>query len=126
VLNRVTGYNIFSSNYAEVSFLRHFKLRQNLGFNYGANDRDQYYPRSVFEGFSVRGSALKSDNLWTSMVSESILSFNRKAGRHSLNAMSAATYERTQGGSTRAEAKGFPNDILRNENMQAGSRSCRW
>jgi TonB-linked SusC/RagA family outer membrane protein len=122
VLNRVTGYNIFSSNYAEVSFLRHFKLRQNLGFNYGANDRDQYYPRSVFEGFSVRGSALKSDNLWTSMVSESILSFNRKAGRHSLNAMSAATYERTQGGSTRAEAKGFPNDILRNENMQAAEQ----
>jgi TonB-linked SusC/RagA family outer membrane protein len=122
VLNRVTGYNIFSSNYAELSFLKHFKLRQNLGFNYGSNDRDQYYPRSVYEGFSVKGSAMKSDNLWTSMVSESILSFNRKVGKHSLNAMSAGTFERTNGSSSRVEAKGFPNDLLKNENMQAADQ----
>ncbi len=122
VLNRVTGYNIFSSNYAELSFLKYFKLRQNLGFNYGSNDRDQYYPRSVYEGFSVKGSALKAGSLWSSMVSESILSFNRKSGKHSLNAMTAGTFERTNGSSTRMEAKGFPNDLLKNENMQAADQ----
>lgn len=122
VLNRVTGYNIFSSNYMEASFFRDFKFRQNLGFNYGSNDRDQYYPRTVFEGFSVRGSALKADNLWTSLVSESILSFNRKIEKHSFNAMAASTFERTNGQSTRAEAKSFPNDLLQNENMQAAEQ----
>lgn len=122
VLNRVTGYNIFSSNYAEASFLKYFKFRQNLGFNYGSNDRDQYYPRTVYEGFSVKGSALKADNLWTSLVSESIFSFNRKTGRHSLNAMTAGTFERTNGSSSRTEAKGFPNDLLKNENMQAADQ----
>ena len=70
VLNRVTGYNIFSSNYMEASFFRDFKFRQNLGFNYGSNDRDQYYPRTVFEGFSVRGSALKADNLCIVILEE--------------------------------------------------------
>jgi len=122
VLNRVTGYNIFSSNYMEASFFRDFKFRQNLGFNYGSNDRDQYYPRTVFEGFSVRGSALKADNLWTSLVTESILSFNRKIEKHSFNAMAASTFERTNGQSTRAEAKSFPNDLLQNENMQAAEQ----
>ena len=122
VLNRVTGYNIFSSNYMEASFFRDFKFRQNLGFNYGSNDRDQYYPRTVFEGFSVRGSALKADNLWTSLVTESILSFNRKIEKHSFNAMAASTFERTNGQSTRAEAKTFPNDLLQNENMQAAEQ----
>ena len=122
VLNRVTGYTIFSSNYAEVSFLKDFKFRQNLGFNYGANTRDQYYPRTVFEGFSVKGSALKADNIWTSMVSESILTFNKKLDNHSINVMGASTFERTNGQSKRAEAKTFPNDLLQNENMQSAEQ----
>ncbi len=122
VLNKVTGVNIFSSNYAEVSFLRHFKLRQNLGFNYGSNTRDQYYPRTVYEGFSVKGSALKADNLWTSLVSESILSYQQKIGKHSVSVTTGSTFERTGGNSVRAEAKTFPNDLLANENLQAAEQ----
>lgn len=122
VLNRVTGVNIFSSNYAEISFLRNFKFRQNLGFNYGSNTRDQYYPRTVYEGFSVKGSALKADNLWTSLVSESILSFQQKFGKHSVSVTTGSTFERTNGGSVRAEAKTFPNDLLANENMQSAEQ----
>lgn len=122
VLNKVTGYNIFSSNYAEVSLLKSLKFRQNLGFNYGSNTRDQYYPRSVYEGFSVKGWGLKSDNLWTSLVSESILSFNKKVNKHTIGATGASTFERTNGQSKRAEAKTFPNDLLQNENMQAAEQ----
>ena len=122
VLNKVTGVNIFSSNYAEVSFLRNFKFRQNLGFNYGSNTRDQYYPRTVYEGYSVKGSALKADNLWASLVSESILSFQQKFGKHSIAVTTGSTFERTNGSSVRAEAKTFPNDLLANENMQAAEQ----
>lgn len=122
VLNKVTGYSVFSSNYAEATLLKQLKFRQNLGFNYGTNTRDQYYPRSVYEGFSVKGWGLKSDNLWTSLVSESILSFNKKFSKHSLGVTGASTFERTNGQSKRAEAKTFPNDLLQNENMQAAEQ----
>lgn len=122
VLNKLTGISIFSSNYAEVNFLRNFKFRQNLGFNYGSYTRDQYYPRTVFEGASEKGKALKADNLWTSFVTESILTYNKKLKKHNINVTGASTYERTNGTSTRAEARTFPNDLLQNENMQAAER----
>lgn len=122
VLNRVTGINIFTSNYAEVSFLKNFKFRQNLGFNYGSNVRDQYYPRTVYEGFSVKGHGLKADNVWTSLVSESLLSFQQKYNDHSLAFTGGSTFERTNGNSIRAEGKTFPNDFLQNENLQAAEQ----
>ena len=120
VLNKVKGLNIFSSSYVEASFLKNFKFRQNIGFSYSSNARDQYYPRSVYEGFSVRGSGLKSDNIWSSGVSESLLSFKKQFNKHSLNVVGASTFERTSGQSKRAEARTFPNDALQNENLAAG------
>jgi outer membrane receptor protein involved in Fe transport len=119
-LNKVKGLNIFSSSYVEASFLKNFKFRQNIGFSYSSNARDQYYPRSVYEGFSARGSGLKSDNIWNSGVSESLLSFKKQFNKHSLNVVGASTFERTSGQSKRAEARTFPNDALQNENLAAG------
>ncbi len=120
VLNKVKGLNIFSSSYLEASFLKDFKFRQNIGFSYASSTRDQYYPRSVYEGFAVKGWGLKADNLWNSGTAESILTYNKTIGKHSLNVMGAGTFERTNGNSKRAEAKTFPNDALQNENLAAG------
>lgn len=120
VLNRVKGINIFTSNYLEATFLKDFKFRQNVGFSFASSTRDQYYPRSVYEGFAVRGWGLKSDNIWNSGVAESILTYNKKIEKHSLNVVGAGTFERTNGNSKRAEAKTFPNDALENENLAAG------
>lgn len=122
VLNKVTAINIFSSNYIEATLGKYFKLRGNLGFNFGSNTRDQYYPRSVYEGFSVRGWGLKSDNLWNSMISEGLLTYNRKINKHSITFTGATTFERTNGQNKRTEAKTFPNDILKNENMEAAEQ----
>lgn len=119
-MNSVKGLNIFSSNYAEATFLKDFKFKQNVGFNYSNSARDQYYPRSVYEGFSMKGWGLKADNIWSNVTSESILTYNKKIDKHSLNIIGGATYERTNGQSKRAEAKTFPNDALQNENLAAG------
>lgn len=119
VLNKVKGINIFSSNFIEANITRSLKFRQNIGFNYASNTRDQYYPRSVYEGFAIKGWGLKSDNTWNSIVSESILSYSKKIKLHEFSAMGAGTFERTNGQSKRAEAKTFPNDILQNENMSS-------
>ncbi len=120
VLNRVKGLNIFSSSYLEATFLKDFKFRQNIGFSSATSSRDQYYPRSVYEGFAVKGWGLKSDNVWNSGVAESILTYNKKIEKHSLNVVGGATFERTNGQSKRAEAKTFANDALQNENLAAG------
>ncbi|MDQ7948930.1 MAG: TonB-dependent receptor [Pedobacter sp.] len=120
VLNRVKSININSSNYMEATFLKDFKFRQNVGFNYASGIRDQYYPRTVYEGFAVKGWGLKSDNVWSSATAESILSYSKKLDRHQFNVVGGATFERTNGSTKRSEAKTFPNDALENENLAAG------
>lgn len=120
VLNRVSGVNIFSSNYVEATILQHLKLRQNVGFNYATGRRDQYYPRTVYEGFGVSGWGLKSDDIWNSVISETMLTYSNQFNKHSLNVFGGATYERTNGQWKRVEAQNFTSDLLQNENLEAG------
>ena len=122
VLNKVTGVNIFSSSFMEITFNKNFKFKQNIGFNYGSSIRDQYYPRTVYEGFASKGWGLKSDNSWSSIISESILTYNKKIKKHALTLTAASTYEQNTGQSKRSEAKTFPNDVLQNENMQSAEQ----
>jgi TonB-linked SusC/RagA family outer membrane protein len=118
VLNKVSSTNIFMSNYVEAALHKNLKFRQNVGFNYGSNNRDQYYPRTIYEGFASKGWGLKSESGWSSLVSESILTFNKKLEKHSITLTGASTFEQNVGQSVRAEAKTFPNDLLKNENLQ--------
>lgn len=120
VLNRVTSKNVYSSNYAEVSFLKYFKFKQTLGFNYAYNVRDQYYPRTVYEGKSKKGWGLKSYDQWGNFMSESLLSYSQQIKQHNISAVAAGTYERTDGQWMRYDAAGFPNDDNKNENLGAG------
>jgi len=84
----------------------------------------QYYPRTVYEGFSVRGWGLKSDNLWTSVVSESILSYAKVFGNHFDHATGGATYEKTDGQWKRVEAKAFRMTSWKMKIFLLRSRSC--
>lgn len=120
VLNKVTGTNVFSSNYAEVNLLKDLKFRQNLGYNYLITGRDQYYPRTIFEGFGVKGWGLKSDETYNSLISESLLTYRTDLGDNSFDAMAGFTYERVNGQSKRVEAQDFTSDLLKNENLEAG------
>ncbi|SEW46830.1 TonB-linked outer membrane protein, SusC/RagA family [Chitinophaga sp. YR573] len=120
VLNKVSSINIFTSNYAEASITKDLKFRQNIGFNYAYNLRDQYYPRSVYEGQSVKGWGLKADDIWSSVVSESLLTYAKKLNKHSINVVAGGTYERTDGQTKNIQAKTFPNDLMKNENLYAG------
>ncbi len=122
VLNRVNTYNIFSSNYLEVTIMKELKFRQNLGVNYGSGNRDQYYPRTVYEGFASKGWGLKSDNRYSSVVSESILTFNKILEKHNFNVVGASTYESSASQWKRAEGKTFPNDFLKNENLESAEQ----
>jgi TonB-linked SusC/RagA family outer membrane protein len=120
VLNQVSSINLFSSNYAEVSFLNDFKFKQTLGFNYAYNLRDQYYPRTVYEGRSMKGWGLKADDTWGSALTESMLTWSKQISKHNITAMGAFSYQVTDGQWKKMQAQNFPNDINKNENLASG------
>ena len=122
VLNRIGTISVFNSNFIELNIVNGLKFRNNLGFNYYISNRNQYYPRSVYEGFGSKGWGLKADNNFNSVVTESILSYDKNIQKHTFNITGAATYEKNTSEWKRSEAKTFPNDLLQNENMQSAEQ----
>lgn len=119
VLNRVNKLNIFSASFVEAAITPELRLRQNIGFNYSNGLRNQYYPRTVYEGYSTKGKGLKAGNTWQSITAETMLTYDKQIGKHSVTAVAAATVEKTMSEWSRYEGRTFPNDLLKNENLEA-------
>ncbi|WP_207428759.1 TonB-dependent receptor [Pedobacter sp. SYSU D00535] len=124
VLNRITSLNLFSANYIEATITKNLKFRQNLGANLASNNRDQYYPKTVFEGFNRGGAGLKGVDSWNNIASESMLTFNQQIEKHSINAVVVGTYEVTSSYWRNQQASNFPTELLRNEDLSLGQNQA--
>ena len=113
--------NFFSSSYLEARLTGYLKFRQNLGLGYSSNSRGSYYDRHTAEGkYPKNGSAGQSDSWWKSLTSESLLTFDKSFGQHSLNAVLGFTYEIADFGSKSMSAYNFPTDATWDYNMGFG------
>ncbi|HXD77042.1 MAG TPA: TonB-dependent receptor [Puia sp.] len=121
VQNNIGSNSLFSSNYLEITLARGLKIRQNVGLSFLTNQRNQYYPVTTFEGSNAHGEAEVSDNSSYSVVSETILSYDRKIGKHDFSFMGASTYENTLYDYKAMGASNFENDLLTSYNLSAGS-----
>ena len=108
----------------EVKLLSFLKFRQNLGISYTNNDRGMYYGRETQEGSSttnINGKAEQSSNWWLGITAESLLTFDKTFGIHSVNAVAGFTAEKSSWGSKAMSATGFPNDITQDFDMSLGA-----
>jgi len=109
----------FSSSFLEFTIQPWLKLRQNLGLGYNDGHRSTYYDRHTQEGKSpYNGKAGKASNIWKSLTSETLLTFDHKFNEnHSINAVLGVTFERGIGESESMTATNFPNDLTKDANM---------
>lgn len=121
VKNLVLVNQFFTSNYLEATILPGLKFRQNIGYNLFQNQREQYFPRTVYEGYAVSGLAYDAQGWYTSFTSESILTFMKKIKQHDLNIMGGATSEYDYSRSKTQQVSGFVNDILQDNNLSGGT-----
>jgi TonB-linked SusC/RagA family outer membrane protein len=118
--DNVAAISSFSSAYAEVKFNSWLKFRQNLGLNYSANNRGTYYNSLTGEGQAptINGKAGQSDDWYSNIVSESLLTFTKTLGKiHSLNAVVGFTHENANYGSKAMSATNFPDDLTQEYDM---------
>lgn len=120
VKNQVLVANIFSSNYLEATLAKGLTFRQNVGISYYNNQREQYYPRTVYEGLSYFGLAYQSQGWYNSITSESLLNYAKTLGEHSLTFTAGFTYEDDQSSTKNQQASNFVNDQLQDNNMSGG------
>lgn len=115
--------NFFSSSYLELTIFPFLKFRENLGIGYSANNRGTYYGRQTQEGSSrggINGRGSQADNWYSSVTSESLLTFDKEFGKHKVNAVAGFTVEDINSGNKSMAATNFPNDKTQYYDMSLG------
>ncbi|MDD4819388.1 MAG: TonB-dependent receptor [Flavobacteriales bacterium] len=119
--DNLKSQNIFNASYAEIKLFPFLKFRQNLGVGYTSNRRMTYYGRHTQEGRDpTNGKGGQSDNWYQTLTAESLLTFDKAWGVHSINAVAGFTYEKATWGSKSMSATNFPNDITGAFDMSQG------
>ena len=106
------------TGYAEVTFTPWLKFRQNIGYYYSHDERDQYYNRYTGAGQSpTNGYAVKSDGTYESFTEESLLTFDKQFSVHHINAVLGMTYEKVTWKGKSMNAKTFPSDATEDNSI---------
>src|SRR5690606_31842428 len=84
-------------------------------------NRNTYYNRLTQEGRNANGSAGQADNWYQSIVTESLLTFDKTfQDQHHLNVVGGFTYQEDNYAAKSMTATNFPNDITGEYDMSAG------
>jgi TonB-linked SusC/RagA family outer membrane protein len=119
--DQVTGGNSFNTAYTEIKFTDYLKFRQNIGLGYSTNNRGSYYGRHTQEGKTpTNGLATQSDNWYDSQTYESILTFDKTFGNHTVGAMAGFSQERANYGAKSISASNFPTDLTEYYDLSQG------
>jgi TonB-linked SusC/RagA family outer membrane protein len=124
VKNVLNQTNLFSSNYAEIKFLKNFTFRQNFGYNYSGSERNMYFGRLVSEGREPRnGSAANNRNNWQQTTFESLLKYDNAFGDHTINILGGATREKWTSNFINTSASQFDDDLTKDFNFTRAKQS---
>ena len=122
ILNRNTTQTFLNnlSLKAKVTQGLSFELRGSLF----KNDvlRDIYYnSKSTFNGFQVGGLAGKNSNNSNSYLVEAFGNYNKAFGKNEFTAVGGYSYQKSIYRTINSAASNFSSDVLKNENLAAGS-----
>ncbi len=119
--NILESMHLYNSSYAIVSFTKYLSFRQNLGYGYSMDKRNQYYNRYISGGVApTNGYASQSDSYYESLTAESMLTFNENFGKiHHVNAVAGWSLEKVNWGGKSMSGHGFANDMNEENNMGA-------
>lgn len=118
--NILSSMSVYANGYAQFRFTDYLSFRQNIGYGYSYNERNQYYNRYTGSGQSpTNGYAVKSDNSYESVTEESLLTFDKTFGVHHVNAVAGMTYEKAMWRSKGMNAKNFPTDATEDNDISA-------
>ncbi len=110
-LNEHKNINVYTSNYANISLTKHLMFRSVLGWNYSANDANQYWPVYLYEGRNVNGKSYAGDTSWNSLVWDNLLMYNRSFGKHNIAATLGSSWEESHWYNKRISVQTFGTDI---------------
>lgn len=109
----------YNSAYAEVKFIDGLKYRLNLGLNYRQSNYGKFNaPGTPYMGYNADlAEATVSNALTTNWTVENMLMYDKKFGKHSINAVAMYSAERTTYSFSTASATGITADAVQYHNL---------
>jgi TonB-linked SusC/RagA family outer membrane protein len=121
VMNRNAIKRTLSNVYVEAGILKGLTYRASFNVDLGGSLTDNYSPLYII-GLPDRnansGSAGKGNANSTALLHESVLTYNRLFGKHSLRITGVYASQSNLNNSNSISANGFPNDVTSNEAVQ--------
>lgn len=120
--DHLSAINFYDSSFLEIKILPFLRFRQNLGLGYSSQERGAYYDRHTAEGRApVNGQASRSSSVWSSVTSESLLTFDKTfADIHAVNAVVGFTAERSDWETQSINVTNFPDDVTKDYDLSRG------
>lgn len=113
----------YNSAYAEVKFIDGLKYRLNLGLNYRQSNYGKFdAPGTPYMAYNADlAEATISNALTTNWTVENLLMYDKKFGKHSINAVAMYSAERTTYSYSTASATGVTADAVQYHNLGLNS-----
>ena len=109
-LNKNKNYNVYTTNYANITLAKGLIYRMVAGFNFSLNSANRYFPRNLYEGKTVNGLSQAGDNTWQSTLWDNLLMYNRTFGKHNINATLGTSWQGTNYYNKMIITTGFGSD----------------
>lgn len=127
LINRLTDQTqtrtLILNAFGEYKISDYLTFRLNAGANSIQSTREAYHPRGTNIGDANQGLANRIESSNFNYLSEYTLSYIRKAGKHSINAVGGYTWQAWNTKSIGVTATNFPNDNLGFNNFQIASNA---
>ncbi|OAV76000.1 Outer membrane cobalamin receptor protein, SusC/RagA family [Bacteroidales bacterium Barb7] len=119
--NYTSTYRTIGNLFAGYQFMDGLTFKTSLGIDNFSNREKYYAPRTTLAGYGTQGLAKILSNNSLSWLSENTLSFDKAFEKHSFKALAGFTAQKYKREQVYASASGFINDILKADNLGAGS-----
>ncbi|MBC9797174.1 SusC/RagA family TonB-linked outer membrane protein [Sinomicrobium weinanense] len=116
--------NLISNAYFEYELFHGFKLKTALGATLNFYKNNNYQPGSLPERIlnnNVGGFAQVNTAQTKDILSETTFTYDKDFGDHSLKLLGGFTAQKITSESTSSSAEGFPNDVVKYNNLALGS-----
>ena len=127
VTNKNTGRDLLSSLAVDWEFIKGLKLHSQVDYRYKTTIEDIYRASTTSQDAHDNGGIAQINNTtFQSVLSETYLTFSRTfKDIHSLSVMAGHSYNYENQRGLYTTARGFVNDVLENENMNASDPALR-
>lgn len=109
-LNKNRNYNLYSSNYLNISLFKGFIFRSVFSYRASINFANRYFSKRLYEGRTVGGTSLAGDTQNQTYVWDNLLMYNRTFGEHNLSATLGTSWESTDYYKKQVNTNGFGSD----------------